>query len=452
MIFVGLAIGISMLFIGVLVQKAVHSHFVEQDTEELHVITDAINVRLLNATQKGLNLQHELAQSVSGHHGIIFQVWNTNNQLIYGNVEYNLSQTDFSSRKPENNTPVVLHNWSHEESSYRGIITSSSVESEMFYIVAAISMDFHMEFLVSFQDSIIIIMVIAGAFTLLATWYGIYQGHSPLRKLSNTIQSVKSDRLNVRLNPDVVPVELRTLVESFNRMISHLEGSFEKLSNFSSDIAHELRTPLTNLITQTQVGLSKSRTQSEYLELLYSNLEEHERLAKMVNEMLYLAQSDHGLLKPVWKQIDLCSEISTTFEYFQVLADDKKINLIAECLPTKLVCDQSMIRRVLSNLLSNALRYTPEEGEIRITSRYSDDRQVLIKIENQGDVIPEEHMNKIFDRFYQVDESRQRQSEGTGLGLAIVKSIVEAHNGRITVTSSDGITSFTILLPSTKSE
>ena len=450
MIFVGLAISTSMIFISILVLEAVKSHFVEQDTEELHVITQAINTRLINASENALNLRNELAQSISGHHGIIFQVWDTNNQLIYGTIEYNLSQKKFSNNLSEyNKSQTMLHSWSHEDSSYRGIITTTKVESDVFYVVAAISMDFHIEFLDSFQDSLIIIMGLAGILTLLTTWFGIHQGHSPLRELSKTMQSVKADRLNVRLDPEIVPEELRKLVESFNQMISHLEESFVKLSNFSSDIAHELRTPITNLITQTQVGLSKSRSQSEYLELLYSNLEEHERLAKMVNEMLWLAQSDHGLIKPVLKQIDLCSEISTTFDYFEVLADDKKIHLISDCQPTKLTCDQSMIRRVLSNLLSNALRYTSEGGEIRISSSNSDDGCILLTIENQGDDIPEEHLNKLFDRFYQVDVSRQRQSEGTGLGLAIVKSIVEAHDGQITVTSRSGITTFTISLPST---
>jgi len=448
MIFVGLAISISMILISILVQQAVKSHFVEQDTEELDVITQAINARLINASQKGLNLRNELAQSVSGHHGIIFQVWDTNNQLIYGTNEYNLSEKEFSSDMYGYNNQTKLHRWTHEDITYRGIITTTQVESDVFYVVAAISIDFHIEFLDSFRDSLIIIMGLAGVFTLLATWFGIYQGHSPLRELSKTLQSVKADRLNVRLDPEIVPEELRHLVESFNKMISHLEESFVKLSNFSSDIAHELRTPLTNLITQTQVGLSKSRSQNEYLELLYSNLEEHERLAKMVNEMLWLAQSDNGLVKPVLKQIDLCTEISTTIDYFEVVADDKKIHLISDCHPTKLMCDQPMFRRVLSNLLSNALRFTPAHGEIRISSKNTDDGSIILTIDNQGEVIPEEHLNKLFDRFYQVDASRQRQSEGTGLGLAIVKSIVEAHNGQISVTSTNDITSFVIILPS----
>lgn len=449
MIFVGLAISTSMIFISILVLEAVKSHFVEQDTEELHVITQAINTRLINASENGLNLRNELAQSISGHHGIIFQVWDTNNQLIYGTIEYNLTEKKFSSDMYEFNNQTKLHSWSHEHSTYRGIITSTQIESDVFYVVAAISMDFHIEFLGGFQDSLIIIMGLAGVFTLLATWFGIYQGHSPLRELSKTLQSVKADRLNVRLDPEIVPEELRQLVESFNKMISHLEESFIKLSNFSSDIAHELRTPLTNLITQTQVGLSKSRSQNEYLELLYSNLEEHERLAKMVNEMLWLAQSDNGLVKPMLQKIDLCTEISTTIDYFEVVADDKKIHLISDCQPTKLMCDQSMIRRVLSNLLSNALRFTPTHGEIRISSRNSDDGNIILTVENHGADIPEEHLNNLFDRFYQVDASRQRQSEGAGLGLAIVKSIVEAHNGKITVTSRNGITSFAIILPTT---
>ena len=231
-------------------------------------------------------------------------------------------------------------------------------------------------------------------------------------------------------------------------MIGRLEDSFVRLSHFSADIAHELRTPLTNLITQTQVGLGKSRSLEEYRELLYSNLEEQERLTKMVNDMLWLAQSEHGLLKPVWEPLDLAREVRELFDFFEALAEEKHIQLVLEGKAPIIQGDRAMLRRALSNLLSNAIRHTPVGRSVLIRLDSSGEGRALLSVQNPGPEIPAEHLPRIFDRFYRVDPSRQRQSEGAGLGLAIVKSIVEAHEGNIAVISERGVTRFTISLPS----
>ena len=131
--------------------------------------------------------------------------------------------------------------------------------------------------------------------------------------------SITADKLDLRLDPAEVPVELATLVDSFNTMIERLEDGFERLSHFSADIAHELRTPITNLTTHTQVALSKPRDASHYQEVLYSNLEEYERMTKMVSDMLLLAQTEHGLIKPNHTIINVKSELKELFEFFELL-------------------------------------------------------------------------------------------------------------------------------------
>ena len=258
---------------------------------------------------------------------------------------------------------------------------------------------------------------------------------------------VQVDRLYMRLEQNTVPLELKGLVEEFNHMIGRLEDSFVRLSHFSADIAHELRTPLTNLITQTQVGLGKSRSLEEYRELLYSNLEEQERLTRMVNDMLWLAKRENGLLKPAWEPLDLACEVRELFDFFAVLAEESHIELVLAGIAPTILGDRTMLRRALSNLLSNALRHTPKGASILIRLDSSDEDRVLLSVQNPGPEIPDEHLPSIFNRFYRIDPSRQRQSEGAGLGLAITKSIVEAHEGNIEVISNLGITRFTISLP-----
>jgi two-component system heavy metal sensor histidine kinase CusS len=260
---------------------------------------------------------------------------------------------------------------------------------------------------------------------------------------------IQADRLHVRLDPSIAPTELQGLVTSFNHMIGRLEDSFARLSHFSADIAHELRTPLTNLITQTQVGLGRARSLEEYRELLYSNLEEQERLAKMVNDMLWLAKSDHGLLKPVEVTLNLASEASELFDFFGALAEERQIVLALEGQVPTIQGDRAMLRRAISNLLSNAIRHTPSGGRVQIRLAAASNHEVSLSVQNPGPGIPAEHLAKIFDRFYRVDPSRTRQSEGAGLGLAIVRSIVKAHGGRVEAASAQNKTTFTLLLPYT---
>jgi two-component system heavy metal sensor histidine kinase CusS len=442
MIAVALAIGLSLFVIGHLVQNVVERHFAEQDAGELVVMTSAVERALLDVDNEATRLVEALSHAVSGHHGVYFQVWDMDGNLIYGP-----DGSEFV--KPINKFPVVpdtrtdnLYRWQADGKTYRGTITQTLVGSLEYRIVTAIDMNFHIQFLNDFRRSLLLIMTLAGIITLLAAWYGVHQGHAPLRGLSDTMRDVQSDRLHVRLNTEALPGELQNLATSFNHMIGRLEDSFTRMSHFSADIAHELRTPLTNLITQTQVALGKARSLDEYRELLYSNLEEQERLAKMVNDMLWLAQSEHGLLKPVPESLDLAHEVQELFDFFEALAEEKLVRLELEGKAPRVQGDRSMLRRAISNLLSNAIRYTTAGDRVLVQLDESGDGRTLLSVQNSGPDIPDEHLASIFERFYRIDPSRNRQSEGAGLGLAIVRSIMEAHGGKVEASSGNGVSTF----------
>jgi two-component system heavy metal sensor histidine kinase CusS len=443
MLFVVIAISFSLLIIGHLVQSTVERHFEEQDADELVVITQAVESALNKASAERLAPEDVLAKAVSGHHGVYFQVWDEHHQLIFGPPDLHPSGQAISYSPIEKMLAGNLYRWSVAEKTFRGTVTQTQIDNHRYQIVAAIDMGFHLHFLDSFGHTLWLIMSLAGVITLLAAWFGVHQGHAPLRALSETMRDIQADRLDMRLDTETVPTELIPLVDSFNRMMARLEESFNQLTHFSADIAHELRTPLTNLITQTQVGLGKSRSLEEYRELLYSNLEEQERLTKMVNDMLWLAQSENGLLRPEREKLELVQEVKATFEFFEALAEERGIRLQVQGKPTAVVGDRVMLRRVLSNLLSNALRFT-SKGEQVLVNIWQSKNAAHLRVENPGPTIDATHLPHLFDRFYRVDPSRQRQSEGAGLGLAIVKSIVEAHDGTIVVSSAHGITSFTI--------
>jgi two-component system heavy metal sensor histidine kinase CusS len=447
MVFVGLAIGLSLFLIGNLVLNAVERHFAEQDAGELVVMTEAVVKALHNGGGDPGRLREALSNAISGHHGVYFQVLDPRGGVVYSTPRGNLSQA------AKTLTPVTeiyagnLQNWHTDGMALRGVLTQNDVMGRSYSIVTAIDLGFHLQFLDSFRRSLWFIMSLAGAITLLATWYGVHQAHAPLRRLSDRMGDIQADRLHVRLNPSLVPPELRDVATSFNRMIGRLEDSFTRLSHFSADIAHELRTPLTNLITQTQVGLGKGRTAEEYRELLYSSLEEQERLAKMVNDMLWLAKNDYGQLKPVQIPLNLASEVHELFDFFDALAAEQQVRLELEGQAPTIQGDRSMLRQAISNLLSNAIRHTPPGEKVQVRLAKPSEQEVSLSVRNSGAEIPAEHLANIFERFYRVDPSRTRQSEGAGLGLAIVRSIIAAHGGRVEAASSPAATTFTLWLP-----
>jgi two-component system heavy metal sensor histidine kinase CusS len=227
-------------------------------------------------------------------------------------------------------------------------------------------------------------------------------------------------------------------------MISHVEAGFKRLANFSADIAHELRTPLTNLATQTQVALNRPRTEDEYKEILYSNQEEFDRLTKMVGDMLWLAKTDNGLILPTLIEIEMDKEIQELFDYFDALAEESSVEL-KYTGQGKVKADRDMLRRALNNLLSNAIKYAQPKTTL-LVSITSSDNALHISVKNQGETIPAEHITHLFDRFYRTDQSRTRDGEGSGLGLAIAKSIIDIHQGSLTVSSLQNVTVFTITL------
>ncbi len=291
--------------------------------------------------------------------------------------------------------------------------------------------------------------LISRLLTVLAAWLAAHQGLKPLRGVSAQMRYIQASKLDIRLAPAQVPAELRQMVQSFNLMLDRLEQGFTKLSHFSADIAHELRTPLTNMITQTQVSLSRPRSTHEYQNLLFSNLEELERLNKMISDMLWLAKSQNGLLTLQKQTLNLAVEIQAIFDFFEALAEESGVRLYFAGPAILVQADRTLLRHALTNLLSNALRHTAQNQSITVTTAVKSSDSVTISVENPGPPIPPEHLPYLFERFYRADQSRQRHSEGAGLGLAITKAIVEAHEGHINVESDLQGTRFVISLKTT---
>lgn len=456
--FVGIATTLCLIIVGLIIQQSIERHFAEQDAEELQVVADAVQSSLSNyfsavdIDRDDGTLDEVLLTTLSGYPGIYLTVVQRNGSTLFSMPGPDLSELVAATTVVEEINSTTLFMWMTNEETFRGAVVSMEIPlqssnlgaAESFIVAVASTMEFHMSFTSSFNRTLWGIMITASLITIIAAWIAVVQGHAPLRYVSNKIRSVDSNQLNLRLDSGQVPVELAELVSSFNDMIERMEDVFHQLTDYSADIAHELRTPITNITTQTQVVLNQARSNDEYREILYSNLEEYERMAKMVNDLLMLAKTDNGLHKPTFTQVDLCQEIHELFEYFEALSDERKVALRLEGACQLIAGDREMIRRTLNNLVSNAIRHTAENGTVSISLRDAEE-EVVISITNPGPDIPPQHLARLFDRFYRADPSRQ--GEGIGLGLAIAKSIIEIHDGAISVSSNDGITAFAVTLP-----
>lgn len=449
---IGAVITVVLLTFGWIVERSISEHFMQQDVDELNAVVQALKhtVATLPPDLPPEALSQRFANAVSGHHNAQYRVSSDSGALIYATPGSSLDRFAKIARPVERITTETVGIWKDQGQTFRGAVLRTSIESSsglrMLSVAVATGIDFHLHYLNSFRNYLRIITVAACLIAILATWLAVHQGHAPIRRISREMRRIRSDQLHVRLEPGAVPTELVELATSFNGMLERLQNVFRRLSDFSGDIAHELRTPITNLKTQTEVALSQARSVEQYREVLYSNLEEYERMAKMLSDMLFLAQADNDLLKPELVEIDLQTEMRVLFDYFGAWAEERQVSLQIVGPRVCILGDRLMMRRALSNLLSNAIRYTPPGGTVTATLEI-ELTNVRVSIQNPGPPIPEEHIAHIFERFYRPDASRQRSGEGAGLGLAIVKSIVEAHGGRISARSSAHGATFEILSP-----
>ena len=441
-----------LLALGLLVGNTVEQHFVEQDMDlmngKLHLAGHLLEKIHTPAALAALPAQVD--DALIGHHDLAIVVRSAAERDLFATAGANFPPA-LLARAAIRNPPRPLV-WSTDGPSgpqpRRGIsaLLPTAIPGEPQVLVAvAVDITHHEHFMTSFRRTLWLFVAIAATLAGLLGWAAVRRGLAPLQAIRQGAAGVTASRLDYRLAVESVPVELAELAETLNEMLARLEDSFRRLKDFSSDLAHELRTPISNLMTETQVALSRARSPDEYREVLASNAEEYERLARMVGDMLFLAQADNGLVVPSREPVDLASEVRELFDFFDALAEEKQLRL-ALTGSGQVSGDKLMLRRALANLLSNAIRHTPAGGSIRVGIEATDGG-TMFAIENSGEPIAPEHLSRIFDRFYRADPSRHRSYEGAGLGLAITRSIVQAHGGEIAVRSTADGVCFEIRLP-----
>jgi heavy metal sensor kinase len=282
--------------------------------------------------------------------------------------------------------------------------------------------------------SVPLILVVAAG----VGWFLAVHALKPFEEVAKTAAQITSEKLNTQIVNARKEKEIQSLVQSFNAMVARLSQSFEQMRKFNANVAHELRTPLAILQGENEIALRLPSIPEDIRAVLISNLEELGRLTRIVNDILTLSEVEAGAQVLQKKPLNLKPLIGDLADQMQLLAMERNIQIEVRDLPDAVVeADDLWMRRAVLNLLDNAIKYSRDGGKILVTMT-CDQSKARFSIYDEGIGIAGPDLPHIFDSLFRADPARNRHTGGAGLGLALVKWVVEAHHGRIHVSSEPG--------------
>jgi two-component system heavy metal sensor histidine kinase CusS len=410
--------------------------------DDVELVNKATQIRRIVASlpspQAIAQDQRPLVETLSGHNDFMLRV--------RGPAGERLLQTSITSRPlpkiasvPAQNALTLddIHDWVPEQGSGRMVSAQGLAGGEPVEITLARERSDRLRILKRYGADLLLALAGGAALAALLGYAIVRHSMRSVRSLIGKANDINASRLNTRLSVQDAPAELRDMGAAFNAMLDRLEEGVQRLSGFAADLAHDLRTPLNTLMVETQVALSRPRTVEEYQALLASNSEEYERLARMIENTLFLARVDNAQLALQRETLDLRAELLRIHDYFEILAEDVGVRLAVDVPALELQVDPVLLQRAVNNLVSNAIRYTPAGGEVRLSARRVQ-RGVELAVSNTGTGIAPEHLPHIFERYYRADAARSSQAHSAGLGLSIVRAIMQLHGGEVRVESVPG--------------
>ena len=416
-------------------------YYDEEDPDETRIVLGIKNISLIADAGGNVILDNNDQPAVSAAYKDTLGI--DSPQQIQGLVR--------EARALKDPTPTWSIRWSEDGERY--LIRSGLVWDQkhqlQYYVALGMPLSQYGNILRGFTW--IFVVVIPGALLLgtILGWIMAGRALKPVKDVAQAAQRITGSNLSLRIPTREAGDELDYLVLTFNRMIERLEASFNQMKQFSADVSHELRTPITAIRGQLEVALFTAKTTDHYREAMFNALQDIDRLSQIVRALLLLSQAESGQLVLQRSRLNLCEVIEDLVEQFQIPAEEAGLQLTAsvpaDC-PAEV--DRVQIERMITNLLSNALKFTPRGGKVRVAVTTSAEN-IEIVVEDNGRGIATQHLPHIFDRFYRVPGSGTAPGpeQGLGLGLSFVAWIVKAHNGRIEVDSTpDKGTRFTITL------
>jgi heavy metal sensor kinase len=350
--------------------------------------------------------------------------------------------------------PVSFTSERHDSSGARYQVRSGVVYAEghgpPFYVAIGVPLAQNARVLREFTIAYVAIIPLALILGCVLGWIMAGRALTPVKDVAQAAQRISGSNLSLRIPTRDADDELDYLILTFNRMIERLQASFNQMKQFSTDVSHELRTPITAIRGQLEVALFTAKTTEQYREAMFNALQDIDRLSQIVRALLLLSQAESGQLALQKSRLSLCDIVGEIVDQFQIPAEETGVRLTAH-MPEYCYADvdRVQIERMLTNLLSNALKFTPRGGKVDVAVNSAPDA-IEIVVEDTGAGIATEYLPHIFDRFYRVPVkgTAPGPDQGLGLGLSFVAWIVKAHNGKIDVASTPGEgTRFTISIP-----
>ncbi|MDE2419655.1 MAG: heavy metal sensor histidine kinase [Gammaproteobacteria bacterium] len=421
-----LLISISFLLFHVLMISLEH-----EDQQQLTQKLNTIKVILANQNHDYRALEQEVI-----HEGTD----NLTSRILTGNGQVVMASPVLDTHLPISVFPQALNDQSHylryrtKTNTY--LLASAAVKSlndQTWIIQVAENTDSDDAVIQQYLKYLLLSVVVGSLLAMIIGYSVARRGLKPLVAVTQAAERITVTQLHERLNHEIWPTELQALARSFDAMLMRLEDSFQRLSQFSADIAHELRTPLHNLMGEAEVALARHRSEEEYRRVLSSSLEEYTRIAKMLDSLLFLARAEHAQMVVNTTLFDGRATINTLLLHHSNIAEEQSITLLAKGYG-QVFADLELFSRAINNLLRNALRYTPPHGQI-IVALEELEHATLITVQDSGCGIASEYLERLGERFYRAGAM---DHQGSGLGLAIVRSIMDLHSGRMILTSQLG--------------
>ena len=407
----------------------------------LHVLSE---IPSLEAT---LQNQHRFGDLLIGHDNLHLALTNP----ATGQVVTSFSQTAQQSVVALDNRAAInlpIDFWSKPNGAQFKAVRGTGVLANGKTVRYYLSLDRRLDskLLSGFIRTTLIALPVLLILVGLGAWLIARTSLSPLRRFHRLATSVGTQSLSHRVSSSGLPSELYELAQAFNSMLERIDGGYQRLQAFSGELAHEMRTPVATLMGRTQVALSRIRTTAELQEVLEGNVEELERLTRLIADMLFIASAEHNADILNREPVELAQDARQVAEYLSLLAEERGLTVEVSGAATVLG-DRRLIQRAITNLVSNAIRHAHPNSKVELLIAVEKERATLAVV-NAGDGIAPAHLSQIFERFYRVDSARARLDGGTGLGLAIVRSIMAAHGGQVSAQSVLSCkTTFTLSFP-----
>jgi heavy metal sensor kinase len=297
------------------------------------------------------------------------------------------------------------------------------------------AMESQARLLEAFKRIFIITMSLLIAAAAGVGWFMARRAVSGIEAVTHTAQKISGGSLQERVPVKPRGDEIDQLATTFNRMVDRIQTLLTEIKEMSDNIAHDLRSPVTRIRGTAEVTLTTGKSLGDYENMAASTIEDCDRLLDMINTMLLISKTEAGVEKPSREEVDVAALVRKACELFEPIAEEKNVSLsCAAAEPTLIAGDARMLQRMLSNIMDNAVKYTPG-GKVEVSLTQNERRDtVVVSVNDTGVGISQADLPRVFERFYRCDQSRSQP--GTGLGLSLARAIARAHGGEITVTST----------------